>query len=236
MDERKRLNSINLFISPLRALALAALLAPAALRAADPPPADPPPPHLEILAEAGPGINRDPLGNPLSVVVRLYLLKDKVEFSKLSYDLVAGGRSEAELLGAEFLGKSELTLVPGALYKGREELPPETRYVGLVGLFRHPDPHYWRCLARVEPPPRPGRAVPPPKRSWIRRLFSRKPRPVPPPRNAELAFKVQDCYLHLVNPGSEPIPGQPETFRPDCSGDLIVPAGRSLLLPGLAER
>jgi predicted component of type VI protein secretion system len=53
-----------------------------------------PPPRLEIQGEAAAGINRDPVGNPLSVVVRIYQLRDKVESaSSASTRPPAAGRS-----------------------------------------------------------------------------------------------------------------------------------------------
>jgi type VI secretion system protein VasD len=178
-----------------------------------------PPPRLEIQGEAAAGINRDPVGNPLSVVVRIYQLRDKVEFCKLSFDQATGGRPEPEILGQECLGTGEYTLVPGATLKETEALLPDTQYVGVVACFRQPDRHYWRALARIEQP----KAPPPrPPKGWLKRKLTKKEKPLPPPSNPEIAFKVQDCYLRLAKPKAEPIPGQPEPFRPDCAGDSIA--------------
>jgi len=184
-----------------------------------PPPEPPPPPRLEIRAEAAPTINRDAAGHPLSVVVRVYQLKDKGEFSKLTFDLAASGRPGPELLGQEYLAATEFTLVPGAMHKGLEPLQPETRFLGVAAAFRHPDAHLWRCLAWLDlpaPAPPPQAVAPPRKPSFFKRAFTKKKQPDPPPPNPLLSFTVQDCYLQLQRPAAEPLPGQPANPRPDC--------------------
>ena len=199
----------------------ASLLAMSQVAAKDaPPPGSPAQPVLEIKAQAGVSLNLDPVGHPLSVVVRIYQLKDKVEFSKLTFDQASSGRPDGELLGEESLGKCEFTLVPGSLHASVEAFSPGVRYLGVVALFRRPDPNYWRCLIGVDPPqPLPVETAKP---SWFRRAFKKKKKPLPPPRNPELAFTVQDCYLRLVKPNAEPMPGQTEPFRPDCRGEDVL--------------
>jgi type VI secretion system protein VasD len=210
---------MNLPKPPTRIWIWVGLLALAPLLGKAPPPAPVyPPPRLELSFDPAAGLNRDPVGNPLSVVVRVYQLKDKVEFSKLSFDLASSGRPEPEILGQECLGKVDYTLVPGSPLKESEPLLPETRYVGVVAFFRHPDPHHWRCLARIDQPKPP---TPDPPKGWLKRKLTKKKKPAPAPPNPHLAFKAQDCYLQLVQPRPEPIPGQPETFRPDCAGDPV---------------
>lgn len=196
---------------------MTALLLMVPLNAKDQPQPEPPR-RLDIVAEADSTINRDPVGNPLSLVVRVYQLKDKGEFPRLTHDLATSGRPDPELLGPECLGKSEFTLIPGSVHQGSEELLPGTRYLGVVALFRQPDPEHWRCLAKVDPPKAPTNAAKPGKKSWFKRVLSRNPAPEPPPRNPELRFKVQDCYVRLLSPQAEPIPGQADPFRPDCLG------------------
>ena len=62
------------------------------------------PVKIAVEGEAPPTINRDLNGDPLSVVVRVYHLKDKAEFAKLTFDMVSSGRTDQELLGGDFLG------------------------------------------------------------------------------------------------------------------------------------
>jgi type VI secretion system protein VasD len=176
-----------------------------------------PPSRFELRAQAAPGINRDAAGNPLSVVVHLYQLKDRTAFSRLSFDQAASGRPEAELLGGDCLGRTELVMVPGGLHASTEDLLPGARYLGIVALFRHPDPHCWRYLVNLDQML--------PARAGLGRKARRPAAVQPTPR---LAFKVLECSLALPELKPEPIPGQPEKGVPDClrgasAGD--APAG-----------
>lgn len=159
--------------------------------------------RLDIHAQAAPNLNPDAAGSALPVVVCIYQLKDRLEFSKLTFDQAASGRPEAEFLGPECLGRREVILAPDSACDATEELLPGLRYVGIVALFRSPDEGHWRCLARLEPPSPPPAA---PKRSWLKRAFSKPPRPEPPPRNLALSFTLEACRVHLVSPQAEPIP------------------------------
>jgi type VI secretion system protein VasD len=159
------------------------------------------PKTYEIKGEADPMINKDISGKPLSVVVRLYQLKDAEEFSRLTFDTLASGRPESELLGQDLLEKNEVILVPGAKYVGKEKLKDDAKYVGVVALFRQPDPHYWRYLVEADKV-----------------------------RAGGLSFKVQDCYLLLANLKPSPIPGQPANATPFCTNPnyrLAIPVPQS---------
>jgi type VI secretion system VasD/TssJ family lipoprotein len=165
------------------------------------PGAPPPAARFQVRAAASPGINRGPDGTPLSVVVRVYQLKDRTAFAKLTFDLAASGRPDAELLAGEALGRDELVVVPGQDRTSRHDLLPGTRYIGLVGLFRDPEARAWRALAHLErmaPPPAPG------PRDWPWRPWRRRPAPAPAP--AALAFRVREAALALEAPGPEPLP------------------------------
>jgi type VI secretion system protein VasD len=164
----------------------------------------PPQPSIKIAVEgiASSTINRDANGDPLSVVIRIYHLKDKAEFSKLTFDMVTSGRTDQELLGADFIGKSELVIVPGTTYHDTTDLLPGTKYIGVVAFFRKPDPNYWRYmvsmdqlnLARTRKKDWQGQKLP---------LFS---------------FKVDDCFMTVQYSKPEFIPGQPENAKPECGG------------------
>jgi len=186
-----------------------------ALLAGQPASAKDPPPSMVIRATAAASLNPDPAGHPLSVQVQVYQLKEPGEFARLGFGEAAGGRPGSELLGADFLARREFTLDPGAGLEATEPLLAETRWVGVVALFRQPDPHHWRGLVRLAPP---APAPAPKPRGWLKRKLTRKPPPPPPPPAPELAFALQDCWLRVLSPAPEPIPGQPEPFRPQCGG------------------
>ena len=132
-------------------------------------------------------LNRDINGKSLSVVVRVYQLKDAKEFSKLTFDAVASGRPESDFLGTELLSKTDAVIIPGGSYESSEKLLDDTKYVGVVAFFRKPDVFYWRQLADAETV-----------------------------RERGLNFKVRDCYVMLQGDKFVALPGQPDNARPDC--------------------
>lgn len=153
------------------------------------------PKSFTIVGEGDPVLNRDINGKSLSVVVRIYQLKDAREFSKLTFDMLASGRPESELLGSALLDKTDVVVVPGGEYVSSEKLLDETRFVGIVAFFRTPDPYYWRQLVDAESINKQSGAI---------------------NRASALTFKVQDCYISLSGTKPVPLPGQPQNARPDC--------------------
>jgi type VI secretion system protein VasD len=145
------------------------------------------PTPYEIRGNADPVINRDIMGNPLSVVVRLYQLKQSKEFNQLTFDLVSSNRSDAELFGDSLLKRSEIVLVPGTSHSSTETLLADTKYLGVVAFFRRPDAHYWRFLIDADQIRKKG-----------------------------LSFRVRDCYITLKDNTPLPIPGQALDAKPVC--------------------
>ncbi|WP_084186933.1 type VI secretion system lipoprotein TssJ [Andreprevotia chitinilytica] len=145
------------------------------------------PKDYPINGEAAPTINRDTNGKSLSIVVRLYQLKEKNEFNRLTFDTAASGKPDQELFGQEFVSRTEVVLVPGGKQTITDKLQPETRFVGVVGFFRKPDGQAWRFLVDAD-------AV----------------------RSKGLNFRVQDCYLQITTPDPVAIPGQAPNWKPDC--------------------
>lgn len=165
------------------------------------------PKTFEVRGDADQIINRDTSGNPLSVVVHVYQLRDSDEFSKMTFDTLAGGRPAAELLGKDLLEKNEVLLVPGATYASTEKLREEAKHIGVVAFFRHPEQHYWRFLVDAN-------AV----------------------RKNGLQFRVSDCFLSLTKPKPSLIPGQPENAVPVCNGVDVRSAATTQSRQGTARQ
>jgi len=151
------------------------------------------PKSYEVRANADAVINRDISGQPLSVVVRLYQLKQAKEFNSLTFDLATSNRTDAELFGESLIQRSELLLVPGTTHISTQALAPETKYLGVVAFFRRPDTHYWRFLIDANQV-----------------------------RSKGLNFHALDCYLQLKDALVIPIPGQPADAKPTCLGENIA--------------
>lgn len=156
----------------------------------------PKPAQFTLKGEGAPTLNRDINGKSLSVVVHIYQLKDAREFSKLTFDMLASGRSDADLFGPSLLEKTDAIVVPGGNFIGSEKLRDETRFLGIVAFFRNPDPHFWRQLLDVETLKKRG-----------------------PGSDGTLGalFRVQDCYLKIVDVEPVRLPGQPPDARTECA-------------------
>ena len=161
------------------------------------------PKQYAIRGDGDPSLNRDINGKSLSVVVRIYQLKDAQEFSKLTFDTLASGRPESDFLGSALLDKTDAVIIPGGSYENSQKLLEDTKFVGIVAFFRKPDPYYWRQLAEADDV-----------------------------RSNGLAFKVQDCYVVLTGDKAIRLPGQPDNYRPDCgastqSAQPLLRSGRA---------
>lgn len=154
---------------------------------------EPTPKPYEVRANADAIINRDISGQPLSVVVRLYQLKQEKEFNLLTFDLATSARTDAELFGDSLIKRSEVLMVPGTTHISTHMLLPETKYLGVVAFFRRPDPHYWRYLIDADEI-----------------------------RSKGLSFQALDCYLRLKDMKAITIPGQPLDAKPTCPSENVA--------------
>lgn len=144
--------------------------------------------EIKLQGEAAPQINRDNAGKSLSLVLHLYQLKSADEFTRRTFDTFASGRPSAELLGNTLISQSEFVMLPGQQSSLPVTLQTETQFIAIVGFFRKPDPQFWRALVSAED------------------LRNSK----------QLTIKAEDCYLQIVNPKAQLIPGQPASFQANC--------------------
>jgi type VI secretion system protein VasD len=159
---------------------------------------------VELRLEAGPRINLDSRGEPLSVVVRTYQLKDLAEFGKLTVEKASSDRPATELVGQDFVASAEYTVVPGTTVIKTESLKPEAQYLAVVALFRQPDPQFWRVALAAK-------SLRPVPVAESKGFFSRSaPKAAEaPPRTVVL--KVNENSIALEGTAYIPLPGQPAT-------------------------
>lgn len=162
------------------------------------------PKQYGIRGEGDQVLNRDINGKSLSVVVRVYQLRDAREFSKLTFDALASGHPETELLGPALLDKTDAIVVPGGNYVSTEKLHEEARFVGIVAFFRNPDPRYWRQLVSVDS-------------MTAQDGFLNKAKGV--------SFRVHDCYVMINGAKPIPLPDQAPNTRPECGAPRTSPIG-----------
>lgn len=161
------------------------------------------PKNIEITGTADAVVNRDASGRSLSVVVHIYQLKEQGEFSKLTFDTLTTGRTVSELIGKDLLDVTEVMLVPGSTQTSTSKISPDARHIGIVAFFRQPDQHYWRLLIDADQV-----------------------------RSGGINFLVQDCFLTLMRPKANLIPGQPASPPSSCGGSGTWPPSSASLPSG----
>ena len=105
------------------------------------------PAKVNIVLSAAQNVNPDPSGQPLSVVVRIYQLKDPGRLETADYNSI--WKSDKETLSDDFLDRQERIVQPGARETLEIRANPMTAYLGVVALFRNPSGDTWRKIIPV---------------------------------------------------------------------------------------
>jgi type VI secretion system protein VasD len=103
---------------------------------------------VTIRLHAGDVLNTTADGRSLSVVARIYKLRDRTAFEQISYDTLQEPRSTAAPADwvRDVVETKEIVLTPGQKYEAIETVPAEAPYVAVVALFRSPAPQRWRFI------------------------------------------------------------------------------------------
>lgn len=111
---------------------------------------DPPPPGvIDLAIKAGPDINPGPDGTPAPALVRVYQLASPVKFQNADFFLLF--EKEADTLGADLLGREEISVSPGETKTLNQPLKPSATHVGVAAAFRDIDKATWRAVVEVPP-------------------------------------------------------------------------------------
>jgi type VI secretion system protein VasD len=101
--------------------------------------------NVALKLHAGDNLNSGATDKPLSLIARIYKLKQTGAFYSAPYDTFLSPDKEKQVLGADLLEVRELSLIPGQLYEVTEKVSRESNYIGIVTLFRSPAPQRWRA-------------------------------------------------------------------------------------------
>ena len=102
---------------------------------------------LAMTLQAAPNVNPDPGGKSLSVVVRVYQLKDKGRLESADYNAI--WKLDKDTLSDDFLAVQERVVQPGTQEMLEIQTNPMAKYVGVVALFRNPSGDSWRRLVPI---------------------------------------------------------------------------------------
>ncbi|PXX48822.1 type VI secretion system lipoprotein TssJ [Aquitalea magnusonii] len=96
---------------------------------------------LDVTARAA--LNPDEQGRSLSVVVRVYQLRDGKAFRAASYEQILG--DDKKILGDELLARHDFVLTPDSSYSLDQPLDENAGQIAVVALFRQNGPQtIWR--------------------------------------------------------------------------------------------
>jgi type VI secretion system protein VasD len=104
-----------------------------------------PPRNVSLKLHAGENLNAGSADKSLSLVAKIYKLKQTEAFYAAPYDAFLSPEKEKQALGTDLLEVREISLVPGQLYEVIEKVSRESSYIGVVTLFRTPAPQRWRA-------------------------------------------------------------------------------------------
>jgi len=104
----------------------------------------PQPRQIHLRLHAGDNLNAGTGTRPLSLVVRVYQLRDRTRFEQAPFEVFVDEQREIDVLGGDVLAVTEFLLAPGQRHDVLEQLPADGRHLGVVALFRQPAPVRWR--------------------------------------------------------------------------------------------
>jgi len=89
-------------------------------------------------------LNTTTKNESLSLIVKIYKLKQHDTFDSATYETFLDTESEKKVLGSDLLEVKEITLVPGQHYIATEKVSAEAPFIGVIALFRAPNAKHWR--------------------------------------------------------------------------------------------
>ncbi|HEL8024424.1 TPA: type VI secretion system lipoprotein TssJ [Escherichia coli] len=100
--------------------------------------------HLDIRAREA--INSSTAGIPLSVVVRIYQLKDRRNFDSADYQALFTG--DSEILAGDIIARKDVWLQPGGSVSVDMPMDNAAKFTGVVAMFLEPDQkkNTWRVV------------------------------------------------------------------------------------------
>jgi type VI secretion system protein VasD len=102
---------------------------------------------IAVRLHAGDFLNTDPAGKSLTLVTRVYQLKDRSAFMQASYDSLQPATPAKDAgFAPDIVEMREVVLGAGTRNEVVETLPPQAKYLGVVAFFRAPAEGRWRFV------------------------------------------------------------------------------------------
>lgn len=109
------------------------------------PPPPPPPTVAALTMTAAADANPDAGGKGAPVAVRIYQLASTAAFEQADFFQLYS--NDQAVLGADLLGRDEVTITPGGTQQMVKDLKPGVTAIGVVAAFRDIQHANWRATA-----------------------------------------------------------------------------------------
>lgn len=107
------------------------------------------PSRVEGSIAAAAGLNPSVNDRPSPLLLRVYELRNATAFNQA--DFMGLYQSDQATLSADLVVREEIMLQPGESRPFNRQLSPETRFIGVVAIYRNLERATWRALVPVEP-------------------------------------------------------------------------------------
>lgn len=100
-----------------------------------------------IVAAAG--LNPSVSQRPSPLLLRVYELRSPTSFNQAEF--MALYQADQATLGPDLVARDEFTLQPGETRPLKKQLGPDTRFLGVVAVYRDLEHARWRAVVPVQP-------------------------------------------------------------------------------------
>lgn len=106
--------------------------------------------HVPLRLYTGSNLNAGASDHPLALVVKIYYLRSPQRFQQVPFDDFVDSGKDQSALGEDLIDSREMLVLPNQRYNSVENMPGDTRYLGVVALFRAPAAQRWRFTYEVK--------------------------------------------------------------------------------------
>jgi type VI secretion system protein VasD len=99
---------------------------------------------IKLRITASDSLNVDANGNALSLVIRIYKLRDTTAFLNAPYEVFGNPAREKEILANAFIDVREVVLLPSGQYQLHDRWAGAATHLGVVALYRIAHSASWR--------------------------------------------------------------------------------------------
>ncbi len=100
--------------------------------------------EVKVQVLAGDQLNLAANGKPLSLVIKIYVLRSNEKLKMLSYDDISSAERDKETFGGDLVSVREIVLLPGKSQEIVLRVPGDGITIGVAGMFRQPYANRWK--------------------------------------------------------------------------------------------